>query len=103
VEDIHVIGKKWLEMVIKRTFRPVTNFGDQSLPKFDREDLELNFCYEVFALIEMCVKHNDMGSARAFRFQKLPKYDKNDLKLYSCLGPRAIYLFAIPHSKFEIF
>ena len=35
------------------------------LPKFDREDLELNFCYEVFALIEMCAKH--MGSSRAFK------------------------------------
>ena len=31
VEDIHVVGEKGLEMVVKRTFRPVANFGKQSL------------------------------------------------------------------------
>ena len=32
MEDIHVVGeKKWLKMVVKQTFRPVANFGDQSL------------------------------------------------------------------------
>ena len=25
------LAKNWLEMVVKRTFRPVANFGDQSL------------------------------------------------------------------------
>ena len=31
MENIHVVGKKWLEMVVKRTFRPVTNIEQQSL------------------------------------------------------------------------
>ena len=32
MEDIYVVGKKnWLEMALKWTFRPVANFGDQSL------------------------------------------------------------------------
>ena len=42
-------------------------WNELKLPKFYREELELNFCYEVFALIEMCAKHNDMGLARAFK------------------------------------
>ena len=43
------------------------------LPKFDRE---LNFRYEVFALIEMCVKH--IGSARAFKnYQNMIKINLN--------------------------
>ena len=31
VKDIHVIGEKWLEMVVKWTFRPVANFEQQAL------------------------------------------------------------------------
>ena len=31
VKDIHVVGKKWLEMVVKQTLRAVANFGHQTL------------------------------------------------------------------------
>ena len=34
VEDIHAVGKKWLEMVVKWKFRPVANFGQQDLDVF---------------------------------------------------------------------
>ena len=30
-KDIHVVDKKWLEMVVKQTLRAVANFGHQTL------------------------------------------------------------------------
>ena len=34
MKDIHVVGKKWLEMVVKWKFRPVAKFGQQALDVF---------------------------------------------------------------------
>ena len=33
------LAKKWLEMIVKRTFMPVANFGDQSLSQMKFENL----------------------------------------------------------------
>ena len=35
VKDIHAVGKKWLETVVKQTFSPAANFGHQALGLID--------------------------------------------------------------------
>ena len=56
VKDIHVVGKKWLEIVVKRTFRAIANFGQQALVRSNI----LCICTQAFMITQSGMDHSDL-------------------------------------------